>query len=103
MIEFSIPLTVKLYGATYKVILSTIGKYQDGTPAVQAVTLNGEPFGRLTVCVPGTKLKEDEILVKTWSENEPLAQAALESKYFENTGRCVPTGHCHAEVWRVKR
>jgi hypothetical protein len=65
-----------------------------------------EPYGILTVNVPGTKLAPDEILVKTWSENADLADEVLQDPRFEDTGRRVATGGrgdgAEAEVWRYR-
>jgi hypothetical protein len=55
----------------------------------------------LTVNIPEADLEPGEILVKTWSENESLAAAALASGHFRDTGKRVKTGWCEAEVWEV--
>jgi len=55
----------------------------------------------LTVNIPDVKLGEDEILIKGWSENEPVADAAMKTGWFERTNKIVPTGFAVAEVWRV--
>ena len=63
-------------------------------------SLDGEPWATLTVNIPGTVLAEDEVLVKTWSENEELRQPALNTGLFIDTGRRVKSGFVEAEVWR---
>jgi hypothetical protein len=96
-------LDVNAYGTTYpNISLQGVGEYQDGTTVVRAYTNEGEAFATLTVCVPGVKLNSKEVLIKTWSENEPLARAAAQSGLFEDTGRRVQTGYTQAQVWRIK-
>lgn len=73
-----------------------------GATAVVLECENGEPLATLSVNVEGAKLGEGEFLAKTWSENEEIAKAALDSGLFEDTGRRVPTGWVEAQVWRFK-
>jgi hypothetical protein len=49
------------------------------------------------VCAP------DEIVVKTWSENERCSKAllAMNPPLFEDTGKRYPTGFVQAQVWRI--
>jgi len=59
-----------------------------------------EPWGTLTVNVPGTQLAENELLVKTWDENQPMREPALACGLFQDTGRRIRCGFTEAEVWR---
>lgn len=80
-----------------------VGKYQhDGTPVIKVFTDEGSPWCHLTMCSPSAELGPNEVLVKTWSENEPIAEALRNSDMFEDTGRRVRTGYCVAEIWRIK-
>lgn len=95
------PFEIEIFGEKY-IVQMVAGWYEDGTRGIQLIVVeDGSPFGKLTVSVPGTKLADDEILVKTWSENEPLAQAILPLGFFEDTGKRVRTGRVEAHVWRV--
>lgn len=60
----------------------------------------GEKWGVLTVCIPGTPLAEDQVLVKTWSENELWAREVAQQIGLEDTGRRVSAGWTEAEIWR---
>lgn len=94
-------LTVNLFGEIYKVSFC-LEKYQNGgRVALRAILDNREPFGMLTVNIPEARIGDGEIIVKTWSENEPLAEAALASGLFIDTGKRIPTGHVFAQVWRL--
>ena len=63
-----------------------------------------EPFVEVTTNLEGAEkyLGADEIIVKTWSENEPLVKSFLVSGYFEDTGRRIEVSlWCKASVWRI--
>lgn len=75
--------------------------YASGRSAIVYNAENGERMGVLTVNIPEEELGPGEFLVKTWSENEALAAAALLSGDFVDTGRRVPTGRVEAQVWRM--
>ena len=74
--------------------------YADGNIAIQYTVNDGEPFGTLTVNLPDTEISEGEFAVKTWSENEQLAKAALASGIFEDMGKRIPTGFVEAHIWK---
>ena len=77
------------------------GEYGNGRLAIQLVDAETEePIANLTVNLPDEELAEGEFFVKTWSENQPIAAAALASGLFQDTGRRVPTGFVEAQVWR---
>lgn len=76
-------------------------KYLGGAKAIELLDSNEEPYTRLTTNIPGTPLKENEILVKTWSENEEVADSALKSGIFRDTGKRVRSGWVEAQVWQM--
>lgn len=76
--------------------------YRDGTPAIQIFCEDGEPFATLTVSVDHRLLlKPGQFIVKTWSENEPIAKALLAAGAFKDTGERIPTGFVEAQVWEL--
>jgi hypothetical protein len=82
--------------------------YQRGDGAPLALQLHVmedgypvEPFGTLTTCVPGAQVQEDEVLVKTYFENDILREPLLASGYFEDTGRRVAAANAELEVWKI--
>jgi len=88
-----------------KIIFRKNSYQKDGTPAIEVLSANpnetGLPFGVLTVCVENPpKLEENEIIVKTWSENE-FFNFLKDTKYFEDTGHRVQTGYVEAEIWKI--
>jgi hypothetical protein len=72
---------------TIQVITSAYRR--DGHLAVELVDENGELVATLSVNMPecGHLLGENEFFAKTWSENEEIAEDALSSGIFRDTGR----------------
>ena len=56
---------------------------------------------RITVCVVDSKLGPDEILCKTWSENEGIIESLIKTGVLLDTGRRIPAGHAEAWVCRL--
>lgn len=94
-------LQVNFLGVDY-VLTFQIGRYCMGkAPSIELIDSTKEPFATLTVNLPMTALEENEVIIKTWSENEPIAEAARKSGLFFDTGKRVSTGFCQAEIWKV--
>jgi hypothetical protein len=94
---------IEAFGQAYKVWVEE-ETYATGQPALQVYTNDeegyAEPFGRLTVAMPGVALAPGEILLKTWSENEGWAEDLARKLGYEPIGRAVPAGFAAAEIWR---
>lgn len=71
-----------------------------GRLAVELVDENGESITVLSVNIPESAhlLGENEFFVKTWSENEALAEDALASGIFRDTGR-TSDEFLKARIW----
>ena len=95
-------LKVKLGGKEYNTYFS-IDRYSIGRrTAIELICSEDQsPFCTLTTNLPHVELEEQEVLIKTWSENEEIAKAALTSGLFRDTGKRVSTGFVQAEVWEV--
>jgi len=63
--------------------------------------LTGERWAVATVNIPDAVLKEDEIILKDWSENEGMVNFFIENELVVNTGRLMPTGHVLANVVKM--
>jgi len=98
------PLKVTAFGKTWNTEFY-VERYKNGQIALQLETVeNGyarEDFCTLTACIPDVPLKDFEVIIKNWSENEDVAKAALESGYFTDTGKRVATGFVQAPIWEV--
>ena len=73
----------------------SFGFYDNGSTAISATSLMGEPLFKATVAI-------DEIppaghaFLKGWSENEGIPEALIAAGIAEPTGRMVKTGKCEA-------
>ena len=78
-------------------------KYQNGRLAIIGICDDGEEFSVLTTNLPdhSRMLKENEIFIKNWSENEQFANAAFYSGFFEDTKCTAHTGFVDAPIWKV--
>ena len=75
--------------------------YQNGGGlALELVDDSDESIAMLSVNLPESSqfLGEDEFFVKTWSENEEIAEDALASGIFRDTGRTCD-GFLRAKIW----
>ena len=78
-----------------------IALYKTGGTAV-ILNQDGQRFATLSVNFPEVELEEGEFAVKTWSENEQIAEDALASGLFIDTGKRIRSGYVGASVWRFK-
>lgn len=87
--------TFELYGERLT-LRST--KYQKGGGlAVEVVDEDGAPYARLSVNLEEEQPSPGHFWLKDWSENEPVAKAALEAKVIALTGRMARTGFVAAK------
>jgi len=101
---FNKPFKLPYMGSEFDCVLVE-QHYRNDRLAIEVIDrAEGEPFTTLTVNIPEVPLADDEILVKTWSENETIAPAVLAAfpNHFEDTGRTVPAGHARAAIWKIK-
>lgn len=91
------------WGETFTDLSFQFGQYGNSQLAVQVFEPMG-PFGKLTVAVEDVpSMSEDEILVKDWSENEPLVARLIELDLIELIpGREVQAGFVIAKVAKMK-
>lgn len=96
-------MIIRAFGHAYDIDFR-LHEYKNGQTCV-AVLEEGCPFGKLTFSEDNIVLAEDEILVKTWSENKPWYDQILEHSAFTDTGRLVTIGDYDAigEVWKLDR
>jgi len=71
-------------------------KYGNGSIAIQALSLSGEPEFVATVALDELP-SENHVFLKGWSENEGIPEALEKAGIVKRTGRKIPTGYCEAE------
>lgn len=70
-------------------------KYGNGSPAITATSLDGEPMFTATVALD-EKPADGCVFLKGWSENEGIPEALVKAGVVELTGGGVETGYCLA-------
>ena len=70
----------------------------DDSTAIEFVHPDGRPGVKATVMVRDSNLGRDEVLIKSWSENEGLADELMRVGLIGPIKRYVPTGHVEATV-----
>lgn len=95
--------TIEFLDETYNIELVFNRYLHDNKMAIQAICEDGEVFGTVTTNVEGT-LEENEISVKTYSENSWVPQL-LEKlpEVFEDTGKRIQSGFVSVQVWKLKK
>jgi hypothetical protein len=78
-----------------------LGRYASGDRIAVMMVEAGEPIATLSVNVPAVRLGDNEFVVKGYSENNGLDEAAFATGLFERTGRTVMVGFAECEVWRL--
>ncbi len=77
------------------VILNMDRSYGNGSRAITATTLQGEPQFTATVALDEMPA-EGCVLLKGGHENEGIPEALVKAGVVELTGRTFPTGYCKA-------
>ena len=77
------------------VILDMDRHYGNGSRAITATTLQGEPQFTATVALAEIPT-EGCVFLKGWSENEGIPEALVKAGVVELTGRTIPSGYCEA-------
>lgn len=95
-IKFSSKHTPEGY---YKLVASRYS--HDDSICLSLFNLGGELQSRLTVCVPDSKLKHGEILIKDYSENQGVASGLMKAGILGHYLEDIPTGHVHAKKFRT--
>ena len=75
-----------------------ISTYADGNTCLQAVDDEGFPAGILSVNLPETNINANHVWIKSWSENEGVLTALVESGLVKPLGITQPTGFCAAAL-----
>lgn len=95
---------VSLFGTNYPIDIKKSAYAMGNAICLEAVECeSGNPFGVITTNVPGLTLANDEICVKTYSENEWVTQLlTLLPDNFKDTGKEVDLGFVSAPIWKFK-
>ena len=76
-------------------VILRFGFYANGSSAIQAISLEGEPIFKATVTLD-EKPTKGCVFLKGWSENEGVPEALVKAGIVKLTGRKVKVGYCEA-------
>lgn len=94
-------LEVKTEWAVYKDCFLQVARYQaDNSRAIEIWNNEDGPIARITVCIAGSGLAEDETVIDT--NNCPWAMELIKQHGFgQATGRMVRSGYCTYPVVKL--
>ena len=90
-----------LHGTTYTVTVSTITYSFGNRKGIQLYELSGQPFITASTNLPDAELGQDEVFIKTWTENEGILEFLIKNGIVSDTGRRQPTGFTEAAVCKL--
>jgi hypothetical protein len=83
-----IELLTKYFDKPEKVVITKEKYSNNGSLALQANRLDGEPWATLSVNLPeSNNLPENQCYIKTWSENEGYLEQLIEKKVVRLHGK----------------
>lgn len=78
------------------------GKYSNGRTAIKLIDVeDGSPVLTATVNVPDAQLADDEVVLKTYSENAGIERFFIDNNLASFTGRFVMTGYMTCPVMKL--
>ncbi|MEN8196754.1 MAG: hypothetical protein ABFS30_09595 [Pseudomonadota bacterium] len=76
--------------------------YENGNVALSLIDKERrEPYGRASVNIRNVVLPPDQVLIKTWSENQGMLEALVTAGIVEPTARTIPVEFSDATVCRL--
>lgn len=84
-----------------KVELHKSNYLHNGAWALQAFDLDGIPYAKLSVNLVDEKLEDDEIAIKTWSENEGFLDQLIEQKVISEPIRQADAEFSKAAICKL--
>ena len=90
----------------HKLLPPEIGRYYNGRIAitysiVEDEEIGQEPFCTATINLPDEPLEEDEVIIKSYAENEGLYQCMMRDGVISEVIRWVRSGFIEAPVCRL--
>lgn len=82
-------LSLGYYGAGGRLAIQLISDEENSDKGV----MYGEPIAVATVNIPEIPLKENEIIIKNYSENEGMLETLKQSGFISDTKREITSGH----------
>ncbi len=78
--------------------------YDNGKTALLLVDqINMTLLTALTVNLGDFDFPDDELAIKTWAENEEIADICFQTGLFEDTRKRTDNGEVTVEFWKIKK
>ena len=78
-------------------------QYENGRPALRLIDAeDGSPITSATVNLPDKRLGKNQVLVKSYSENEGLLEALVAAGVVKPTGQMVRSGFVEVPVCELQ-
>ena len=95
-------ITHKSKYGTYELSI-TFAKYANGQTAIKLWDMtDGFPYATPSLCVEDHLLKEDEVAIKDYSENEGLLEALIEAEVIEHPHAFIQSSHVKIPICKLK-
>ncbi len=75
--------------------------YANDRLAIQLITEQGEPVAMATINISFVPLAADEVLIKSYEENDGMLECLSEAKIIEPTGMTIRVRHNVAHVCKL--
>ena len=83
-------------------LLATFGKYGNGQTAIKLIDEeDGMPFAVATVCVEDDLVKENEVAIKDYSENEGMLESLINAGMVEEPHAFVQSGFVKIPICKL--
>ncbi|MEN8168093.1 MAG: hypothetical protein ABFR65_11535 [Pseudomonadota bacterium] len=76
-------------------------RYSNDRLAIQLVTEKGEPVAMATINLPFVPLADDEVLIKSYEENEGMLACLSDAKIIEPTGIVIKVRKNDAHICKL--
>lgn len=69
--------------------------------AIKLYCEDGSPMATATINIPEQPLEEDEVIIKTYSENNGVLEALKDAGYIKEVVNQIPCGHSYGVIVKL--
>jgi hypothetical protein len=83
-------------------LIAQFAKYANGQTAIKLIDIaDGFPFATATVCVEDDLLKEGEVAIKNYSENEGILESLIEAEVIDYPHAFIKSTHVEIPICKL--
>lgn len=83
---------------THKNCSLKFGKYPCGQNALIILDELGSPLLKASCAIPEVQIKQNQIIIKNWSENDGILDELIKNKILETSGEMVFINYVYAHI-----